>query len=236
MLRLGNHRHNPHGGTTAATHQGVRLVDLSTQPSPRGAGLWGGHQGLGVLLVGGTVAKRSLRRVLLLSPHSGGSGAPGSPAGAAKPQHNADVAKVRIHYPFHPFYGLEFELVHKPDKVYGIVTVFDGERNHRTVPLWMVQPESAAYALSQRAVVDARALLELSELIRPAAVYPVDFSESPAEGVRRERDETAGVGVEAEGKACCPAVQVRSRRAKAAGRADRGGDRGGRSRRAGGNR
>ena len=77
MLRLGNHRHNPHGGATATTHQGVRLIDLSTQPSPRGAGLWGGHRGFGVLLVGGTVAKRSLRRVLLLSPHSGGSGAPG---------------------------------------------------------------------------------------------------------------------------------------------------------------
>ena len=59
MLRLGNHRHNPHGGATATTPQGVRLVDLSNQPSPRGAGLSAGHRGFGVPLVGGTVAKRS---------------------------------------------------------------------------------------------------------------------------------------------------------------------------------
>ena len=93
----------------------------------------------------------------------------GSPWGecAAITRHTASVSKIRVHYPFHPFYGQEVELVYAPNRGEGTVTVLVEESNHRKIPLWMVEPKASEYSPSERASTDFRALLSVKELITP---------------------------------------------------------------------
>jgi hypothetical protein len=56
-------------------------------------------------------------------------------------------------------------LVYAPNRGKGTVTVFVEHRNHRKIPLWMVEPKASEYFLSERASIDFRALLSVKELI-----------------------------------------------------------------------
>ena len=82
-------------------------------------------------------------------------------------KHTASGAKIKVHYPFHPFYGQELELVYKPNRGEGTVTVFVEHRSHRKIPLWMVEPKASEYLLTEQAYIHFRALLSVKELITP---------------------------------------------------------------------
>jgi hypothetical protein len=74
------------------------------------------------------------------------------------------VDSVCVHYPFHPLHGRElpvFVSARSPD---GAVTVEDEKQMRLKIPLWMVTPDAARFALQDTPTLDAGALLRLVEL------------------------------------------------------------------------
>ncbi|GAH54319.1 unnamed protein product, partial [marine sediment metagenome] len=80
--------------------------------------------------------------------------------------HNASVSRIKVYYPFHPYYDQELEVVYKPIKREGTVTVYFQYTNHQKIPLRMVNPKAAEYGLSDQAHIHFKALLSLKELKR----------------------------------------------------------------------
>ncbi len=80
-------------------------------------------------------------------------------------RHNASVSRIKVYYPFHPYYGRELELAYKPNNREGTVAVYIQDRNHQKIPRWMIEPKAAEYKLSSQAYVHFKALLSLRELI-----------------------------------------------------------------------
>jgi hypothetical protein len=72
---------------------------------------------------------------------------------------------VTIHYPFHPYHGLELPVVHRPRSHDAPVTVLDPAGTHLKVPSWMCAPHASRFRLSRAATITPEALQELEELL-----------------------------------------------------------------------
>lgn len=72
-----------------------------------------------------------------------------------------------MYYPFHPLQGCELNVIDKPKKEDGAVTVIAPDGARLKIPVWMVSPQAAQIELSEKAEVSARALLELVHLLEP---------------------------------------------------------------------
>ena len=68
-------------------------------------------------------------------------------------------------YPFHPLHGLELEIVCKPKRGAGALTVIDPQGTRLKIPSWMVSAQASEYQLSQRAEICIRALIALTDLL-----------------------------------------------------------------------
>jgi len=114
---------------------------------------------------------------------------------AAIVRHNASVSRIKVYYPFHPYYGQELEVVYKPNPQEGTVTVYVKDRNHQKIPLWMVDPKASEYKLSDQAYIHFKALLSLKELI-PISCRVLYNSPQRVPFKRGEYHETVESGVE----------------------------------------
>ncbi len=72
-----------------------------------------------------------------------------------------------MYYPFHPLQGCELNVINKPKKEDGAVTVIAPDGASLKIPIWMVSPQAAQIELSEKAEISARALLELVHLMAP---------------------------------------------------------------------
>ena len=86
---------------------------------------------------------------------------------AATAARNASVLRLRVYYPFHPYFGRELEVIYKPNRSEGVVTVLGPHGSHRKIPVWMTEPDASDYNLSDQPYIQARALLAVRDLIGP---------------------------------------------------------------------
>ena len=62
-------------------------------------------------------------------------------------RHNTNVFKIKIYYPYHPYYGQELDIVYKPNRKEGLVTVHAPHGNQQKIPEWMLAPQAAEYTI-----------------------------------------------------------------------------------------
>jgi hypothetical protein len=74
--------------------------------------------------------------------------------------------KIKIYYPFHPFFGKELEVVTKPRDRNGSLTVIDPHSNILKMPFWMTAEAASECHVSEIIELQIEALLSLNTFIK----------------------------------------------------------------------
>jgi hypothetical protein len=82
---------------------------------------------------------------------------------------SAENAEVQVFYPFHPLYGATVQVLRKPKRGDGAVSVIDQAGKRLKIPVWMLSPDSIGIKISERVHLSKEALLSLTSLISPHA-------------------------------------------------------------------
>ena len=88
--------------------------------------------------------------------------------GMDNPAHNtlsAETQQVRIFHPFHPLRGLSVQVIRKPKRGDGAVTVVDPAGRRLKIPIWMVTPDWADVQIVSQPHLSKEALLGLTSLL-----------------------------------------------------------------------
>jgi len=88
--------------------------------------------------------------------------------GMDNPAHNtlsAETQQVRIFHPFHPLRGLSVQVIRKPKRGDGAVTVVDAAGRRLKIPTWMLLPDSADVQIVDQPHLNKEALLGLTTLL-----------------------------------------------------------------------
>ena len=72
---------------------------------------------------------------------------------------------VQVFYPFHPLRGAILQVVRRPKRGDGAVTVMDQTGRYLKIPVWMLSPECATVAITGRPLLTREALLSLTALL-----------------------------------------------------------------------
>ena len=75
---------------------------------------------------------------------------------------------VQIFYPFHPLRGAALQVVRRPKRDDGAVSVLDQAGKRLKIPVWMLTPECGEISISQEALLSRESLLSLASLISNA--------------------------------------------------------------------
>ena len=78
---------------------------------------------------------------------------------------SAETQQVSIVYPFHPLRGLSLQVIRKPKRGDGAVTVMDAAGRRLKIPVWMLLPECAEIKITERPRLSREALLSLTSLL-----------------------------------------------------------------------
>src|SRR5437764_12666988 len=84
------------------------------------------------------------------------------------PAHNtlsAESTRVQVFYPFHPLHGAALQILRRPKRGDGAVSVIDPAGRRLKIPVWMLLPECAGIRMSRRPHLGKEALLSLASLI-----------------------------------------------------------------------
>jgi hypothetical protein len=78
---------------------------------------------------------------------------------------------VQVLYPFHPLQGASLQLIRRPKRGDGAVTVVDTNGRRLKIPTWMLSAEAADASIAEQAYLSKHALQSLADLltIRPPA-------------------------------------------------------------------
>jgi hypothetical protein len=90
--------------------------------------------------------------------------------GAGNHAHNtlsAETHHVRIFYPFHPLHGLNLQVVRKPKRGDGAVSIRDPAGKRLKIPVWMLTPEASHVQIVEQPLLSKEALVSLTCLIAP---------------------------------------------------------------------
>jgi hypothetical protein len=88
----------------------------------------------------------------------------------SKDPHNTLSAKtqhVRIFYPFHPLHGLSLQVIRKPKRGDGAVSVKEPGGKRLKIPVWMLTPDVSHVQIVEQPHLSKEALLSLTSLIAP---------------------------------------------------------------------
>jgi len=80
---------------------------------------------------------------------------------------SAETQQVRIFYPFHPLHGLSLQVIRKPKRGDGAVSVKEPTGKRLKIPAWMLTPDSSDVQIAEQPVLSKEALLSLTSLIAP---------------------------------------------------------------------
>ena len=89
-------------------------------------------------------------------------------AGDGTRAHNtlsAEVTHVQVLYPFHPLHGTSLQLIRRPKRGDGAVTVLDPNSRRLKIPTWMLSAEAADVRIAERAYLSKQALQSLADLL-----------------------------------------------------------------------
>ena len=80
---------------------------------------------------------------------------------------SAKSAEVPVFYPFHPLHAATVQILRKPKRGDGAVSVIN--QAGRRLPVWMLSPDSSRIKISERVHISKEALLSLTSLLSPHA-------------------------------------------------------------------
>jgi len=83
---------------------------------------------------------------------------------------SAEEGKVQVFYPFHPLHGATVQILRRPERGDGAVSVMDRAGKRLKIPVWMLSPECARMVISEQARLSKEALLSLARLLSLYAV------------------------------------------------------------------
>jgi len=72
---------------------------------------------------------------------------------------------VQVLYPFHPLHGTSLQLIRRPKREDGAVTVLDPNGRRLKIPTWMLSAEAADVRIAQQAFLSKHALQSLVDLL-----------------------------------------------------------------------
>jgi hypothetical protein len=72
---------------------------------------------------------------------------------------------VEVFYPFHPLRGLTLQVIRRPKRDDGAVSVLDRAGKRLKIPVWMLTPECGEIRISQEVNLSKESLLSLASLI-----------------------------------------------------------------------
>ena len=78
---------------------------------------------------------------------------------------SADTTHVRVFYAFHPLHNSSLQIVRRPKRGDGTVSVIDPTGKRLKIPMWMLLPECAAINITDRPHLCKEALLSLASLL-----------------------------------------------------------------------
>lgn len=74
---------------------------------------------------------------------------------------SAENTHVQVYYPFHPLRGAILQVVRRPKRGDGAVSVMDPVGKRIKIPLWMLSPDCAAITITEKAYLSKEALLRI---------------------------------------------------------------------------
>src|SRR6516225_11214286 len=78
---------------------------------------------------------------------------------------SADTTHVRVYYAFHPLHNSSLQIVRRPKRGDGAVSVIDPTGRRLKIPMWMLLPDSAEIKIAEQAYLSKEALLSLASLV-----------------------------------------------------------------------
>jgi hypothetical protein len=78
---------------------------------------------------------------------------------------SAENTHVQVYYPFHPLRGAILQVVRRPKRRDGAVSVIDPIGRRLKIPVWMLSPDCAAITATETAHLSKEALLHLTSLL-----------------------------------------------------------------------
>ena len=76
-----------------------------------------------------------------------------------------ETTHVQVFYPFHPLHGATLQIVRKPKRGDGAVSIIDPTGRRLKIPVWMLLPECAEIDITERPRLSKGALLSLTALM-----------------------------------------------------------------------
>jgi hypothetical protein len=80
---------------------------------------------------------------------------------------SAGSTHVQVCYPFHPFCGTTIQILRKPKRGDGAVSVVDPTGKRLKIPVWMLSPDCAEIKITEQVHLSKEALLSLTSLVIP---------------------------------------------------------------------
>jgi len=80
---------------------------------------------------------------------------------------SAESAKVQVFYPFHPLYGSTLQILRRPKRGDGAVSVIDRGGKRLKIPVWMLLPDCTVIKISEEVHLSRESLLSLMLLLSP---------------------------------------------------------------------
>ena len=78
---------------------------------------------------------------------------------------SAETTHVQVFYPFHPLHGATLQIVRRPKRGDGAVSVIDPTGRRLKIPVWMLLPECAEIRITERPRLSKEAFLSLTSLL-----------------------------------------------------------------------
>jgi hypothetical protein len=78
---------------------------------------------------------------------------------------SAETTHAHVFYRFHPLYGSTLQIVRRPKRGDGAVSVIDQTGRRLKIPVWMLSPEAAETVISEQIHLSKEALLSLASLL-----------------------------------------------------------------------
>ena len=72
---------------------------------------------------------------------------------------------MQVLYPFHPLHGASLQLIRRPKRGDGAVTVLDTNGRRLKIPTWMLSAEAADARIAEQAYLSKHALQNLADLL-----------------------------------------------------------------------
>ena len=99
---------------------------------------------------------------------------------------SAEATHIRVFYPFHPLHGCRLQVIRRPKRGDGAVSVLDPVGKRLKIPTWMLSPSAANIKTTEQALLSREALFSLSSLLIQPTVTGIhdNLLQTPVDGCK----------------------------------------------------